>query len=280
MRCANLMARGQGGTDRLFAGAATGARMVADQAETVNLLGLGMLSLKGQTAVVTGASSGIGRAIALELARAGVELYLLGRHRARLEPVATQAQELGAEAVCHMLDLTDDAQVRGFAEALAARRDLDILVHSAGVVALAPLAQAALADFDCQYRVNLRAPFLLTQALLSAIKNAKGQIVFINSGAGLRANPGWSQYAASKHGLKALADSLRDEVGADGVRVVSVYPGRTASPMQEAVHRMEGRAYHPERLVQPVDVAEQVVAALRLPRRAGVTDLSIRPGPR
>ncbi|MBS3966512.1 MAG: SDR family oxidoreductase [Truepera sp.] len=235
-----------------------------------------MVSLKGQTAVVTGTSSGIGRAIALELAKAGVELYLVGRNRARLEPVALAAQELGAEAVCQVLDLTDDAPVRGFAAALAG--SFDILVHSAGVIALAPLSQAALADFDSQYRVNLRAPFLLTQALLPAIKEARGQIVFINSGAGLRANAGWGHYAATKHGLKALADSLREEVSPDGVRVLSVFPGRTASPMQEAVHRTEGRTYQPERLVQPVDVAEQVVAALRLPRRAGVTDLSIRPG--
>lgn len=238
-----------------------------------------MVLLTGQTAVVTGASSGIGRAIALELAKAGVELFLVGRDRARLEPVVIAAQELGAEAVGQVLDLTNEAPVRDFAAALSSRQlALDILVHSAGVVALAPLAEAALADFDTQYRLNLRAPFLLTQALLPAIKQAKGQIVFINSGAGLRANAHWSQYAATKHGLKALADSLRDEVGPDDVRVVSVYPGRTASPMQEAVHRMEGRAYHPERLVQPADVAEQVVAALRQPRRAVVTDLSIRPG--
>ncbi|MBS3933850.1 MAG: SDR family oxidoreductase [Truepera sp.] len=234
-----------------------------------------MVSLKGQTAVITGASSGIGRAIALALAKAGVVLYLLGRDRARLEPVASEAQELGAEAVLQVFDLSDDAPVRAFADGLTG--GLDILVHSAGVIALAPLSEAALSDFDTQYRINLRAPFLLTQVLLPAIKNARGQIVFINSGAGLRANAGWGHYAATKHGLKALADSLRDEVRPDGVRVLSVYPGRTASPMQEAVHRMEGRAYQPERLVQPVDVAEQVVAALRLPRRAGVTDLSIRP---
>lgn len=229
-----------------------------------------------KTAVVTGASSGIGRAIALELAKAGVALYLVGRDRARLEPVALAAQELGAEAVLQVLDLSDDAPVRAFADGLTG--GLDILVHSAGVIVLAPLSEAAPADFDTQYRINLRAPFLLTQALLPTIKRAKGQIVFINSGAGLRANAGWGHYAATKHGLKALADSLREEVSPDGVRVLSVYPGRTASPMQEAVHRAEGRPYQPERLVQPVDVAEQVVAALRLPRRAGVTDLSIRPG--
>jgi NADP-dependent 3-hydroxy acid dehydrogenase YdfG len=216
----------------------------------------------------------------LELAKAGVVLYLVGRDRARLEPVAGEAQDLGAEAVRSVLDLTDDGQVRDFAEKLAARHiGLDILVHSAGVVALGSVAEADVADFDAQYRLNLRAPYLLTQALLPAIKEARGQIVFVNSGSGLRATANWSQYAATKHGLRALADSLREEVRADGVRVLSVYPGRTATPMQELVHRMEGREYDPDGFIQPIDVAEQVVAALRLPRRAEVTDLSIRPGP-
>lgn len=112
-----------------------------------------MVSLKGQTAVVTGASSGIGRAIALELAKAGVVLRLVGRDHARLEPVAIEAQNLGAETVRSILDLTDDAQLRSFATNLTG--GLDILVHSAGVVALAPLAQAALSDFDYQYSTAL-----------------------------------------------------------------------------------------------------------------------------
>jgi NADP-dependent 3-hydroxy acid dehydrogenase YdfG len=86
-----------------------------------------------------------------------------------------------------------------------------------------------------------------------------------------------SQYAATKHALKAIADSLREEVNAEGLRVLSVYPGRTASPMQAAVHEMEGRAYHPERLMQPEDVAAVVINALSLPRSAEVTDIYIRP---
>jgi NADP-dependent 3-hydroxy acid dehydrogenase YdfG len=85
------------------------------------------------------------------------------------------------------------------------------------------------------------------------------------------------QYAASKHALKAIADSLRDEVNTEGIRVLSVYPGRTASPLQAAVHQMEGRTYHPERLMQPEDVALAVINALGLPRSAEVTDIHIRP---
>jgi NADP-dependent 3-hydroxy acid dehydrogenase YdfG len=101
--------------------------------------------------------------------------------------------------------------------------------------------------------------------------------VFINSSAGLGAKAGVGQYAASKHALKAIADSLRAEVNALGLRVLSVFPGRTASPMQAAVHALEGKAYHPESLLQPQDVAAVVLNALSLPRSAEVTDISIRP---
>ncbi len=234
---------------------------------------------KARTVVVTGASSGIGRAIALELAQEEAFLHLVGRSVDTLQEVARQARSWGGEADVHEADLDDDAQMDAFVEQLQREvKAVDILVHSAGVVVLAPVAEADIADLDHQYRVNLRAPFRLTQKLLPMLRVAKGQIVFINSGAGLNANPNWSQYAASKHGLKALADSLRAEVKPDGVRVMSVYPGRTASPMQQKVHEMEGKAYDPSRFVQPDDVAAQVVSALALPPNAEVPDVSIRPG--
>jgi NADP-dependent 3-hydroxy acid dehydrogenase YdfG len=102
-------------------------------------------------------------------------------------------------------------------------------------------------------------------------------VVFINSTAGLVARAGVAQYAATKHALRAMADSLREEVNADGVRVLSVFLGRTATPLQAALHEREGRRYRPERLVQPADVASLVVHALTLPRTAEVTDLTIRP---
>jgi NADP-dependent 3-hydroxy acid dehydrogenase YdfG len=91
------------------------------------------------------------------------------------------------------------------------------------------------------------------------------------------ARPGVSQYAAVKHGLKGLADALRAEVNSAGVRVISVYPGQTATAMQERRYAIEGRAYQPERLIQPADVAALVVNALGLARTAEVTDIQIRP---
>jgi NADP-dependent 3-hydroxy acid dehydrogenase YdfG len=101
--------------------------------------------------------------------------------------------------------------------------------------------------------------------------------VFINSSAGLNASANVGQYAATKHALKAVADSLRHEVNAEGLRVLSIYPGRTASPLQEAVFKMEEREYRSEMLIQPEDLAAVIINALALPRSAEVTDINVRP---
>ena len=109
------------------------------------------------------------------------------------------------------------------------------------------------------------------------IKKRKGQIAFINSTQGLQAKARVGQFAATQHALKAIADSLRDEVNADGVRVFSVYPGRTATPRMEAIFTMERREYKPELLLQPGDIAEVVVNTLMMPLTAEVTNITIRP---
>jgi NADP-dependent 3-hydroxy acid dehydrogenase YdfG len=127
--------------------------------------------------------------------------------------------------------------------------------------------------------VNLLAPAELTRAVLPELRAARGHVVFVNSGSGLRANPGWAAYAASKHALKALADALRAEEAANGVRVTSVYPGRVATPMQEKVHEQEGKEYDASDWIDPESVATTILTALDLPRDAEVTDLTVRPGP-
>ena len=227
--------------------------------------------------MITGASSGIGEAIAHSLADAETSLHLLGRSEDRLQEVAQAVRDAGGEAVIHQVDLAEDDQLEEVAATLSELGGVDTLIYSAGAVSLAPVAETSAEDLDKQYRVNLRAPYLLTQKLLPSLQRTQGHVVFINSGAGLNAKANWSSYAVTKHGLKALADSLRAEVKPDGVRVTSIYPGRVASPMQARVHEMEGKDYDPERFVQPSDVAQQVASVLSLPATAEVTDLSVRP---
>lgn len=234
--------------------------------------------LVGQVAVVTGASSGVGRAIALALSRRGVQLYLVGRNPVTLAETVTTARQF-SRVTSFQIDLNDHDSLRLILGQLEAEvGKLDILVHSAGVMYQDMMERARMEDFDLQYTTNVRIPYLLTQGLLPLLTNARGQIVFINSSIGLAVRrPEVGQYAATKHALRAIADSLREEVNPNGIRVLTVYLGRTATPMQEAVFRQERREYHPETLLQPDDVASVVVHALTLPPTAEVTDISIRP---
>jgi len=227
------------------------------------------------TYVVTGASSGIGAAIANALSEEGRTLILNGRDRVALDAVATDVAQLGAQVEVRPADLNDDEQVHAFAAGLPER--LNALIHSAGVAQLGNLADLPVADLDLQYRVNVRAPFLLTQALLPRLRASAGLVVFVNSGAGQTAKAGWGGYAASKFALRALADSLRDEESDRGVRVTSIYPGRTATPMQREVREQEGGEFEPESYLRPEDVARMVAQVVRLPAGATVPDLSVRP---
>jgi short-subunit dehydrogenase len=233
--------------------------------------------LQDRTCVVTGASSGIGRAIAIALASAGASVCAVARRRDELKVTASRANGTGRFGF-YEADLIADGDLERLAKAVLSHEGgVDVLVHSAGTISIGDLETASVRDLDRQYALNVRAPYLLTQALLPALRANRGQIVFINSTVGLAARAKVAQYAATKHALKAIADSLREEINPDGIRVVSVYPGRTATPLQAAIHEIEEKPYAPDRLMQPEDVASVVLNALTLPRSTEVTDLMVRP---
>jgi NAD(P)-dependent dehydrogenase (short-subunit alcohol dehydrogenase family) len=236
------------------------------------------ISLQGQTAVVTGASSGIGRAIALALSQMGVEVCAIGRNQNTLAETVAMARPR-SNVIGFQMDLTGEDAIRPLMVHLAKDpKGLHILVHSAGIYYQDPMENARIEDFDSQYATNVRAPYLLTQSLLPMLTQAKGQIVFVNSSAGLTAKrPEIGQYSATKHALRAIAESVREEVNPKGIRVLSLYLGRTATPMQEDLYRKEGKEYHPETLIQADDVASVAVQMLMLSTTAEVTDISMRP---
>jgi len=238
-----------------------------------------MESLKNQIAVVAGASSGIGKSIALELAKKGVALCLLGRNLSSLEEVAHIAKRSTRRVHCYRVDITVGQEIADFGKSISAEFNaVDILVHSAGIIFLEPIETASVEDFDLQYKTNVRGPYQLTQILLPLLKLRQGQVIFINSRAVfLNARPGLGQYTATKQALKAVADSFRQEVKVDGIRVLSIYPGRTASPMQQMVYKSEGKTYKPELLMQPDDIAITIIHAICLPRTAELTDITLAP---
>jgi len=235
------------------------------------------LPLQG-LAVVTGAGSGIGRAIARELVGRGVPCCFVGRTLSKLQEVARFADKLGVESISIAADLCDPGAVVSLAQQITLfGRRVELLVHSAAIMRVARLEESTVEEFRTLLAVNLVAPFALTKHFLPEICATRGQIVFVNSSIVNHPTAGTIEYAATKHALKGLADGLRQEVNASGVRVISVYPGRTATPLQASLFEREGRQYRPADLLQPEDVAAMVVHAISLPRTAEVTDIMIRP---
>jgi short-subunit dehydrogenase len=224
------------------------------------------------THLLTGAGSGIGAVLAQRLHERGDRLVLLARSEQRAADLL--AAYPGASA------LVADLSVPESVEGLELPDRLDSVVHAAGVVELGRVADLSVEAWASQLRVNLVAPAALTRVALPALRAARGTVVLVNSGAGLTAHAEWGAYAASKHGLRALADSLRAEEGPHGVRVTTVYPGRTATPMQEDVHRQEGKEYDAGAWIRPETVAAAILHVLDLPADATVPDLTLRPTPR
>ncbi|TIC84098.1 SDR family oxidoreductase [Nocardioides sp. GY 10127] len=224
-----------------------------------------------RTHLVTGAGSGIGEALAERLHARGDDLLLVARSQERAQELARRWP--GSRTL--VADLAAPGDLAGVAGDLPDR--LDSVVHSAGVVALGTVAESDQADWERQLTVNLLAPVALTRLCLPALRAARGTVVLVSSGQGLAASASWGGYAASKHALRAFADSLRAEEAPAGVRVTSVYPGRTATPMQEAVHAHEGRDYDADRWIRPGTVADAVLHVLDLPGDATVPDLPVRP---
>jgi NADP-dependent 3-hydroxy acid dehydrogenase YdfG len=241
-------------------------------------MGLQAGLFEGRMAVVTGGGTGIGAAVALALAREGAGLHLMGRRLQLLEAVASKAREIGVPVKCYCADLSvASGQVELMQRLEHDLPQLDFLIQSASAHSMGPIEEGNPAEFDALYHTNVRAPYVLAQALLPKLKDRQGQIVFINSSSGVVAKPMSAQYDATKHALKAIADSLRSEVNPHGVRVLSIYLGRTATEMQAQIHRKEGKLYRPELLLQPADVASVIMNALLLPRTAEITDVHIRP---
>jgi len=226
--------------------------------------------MKGSFTLVTGATGLIGRALGLALRGAGAEVLLHGRTPTR---VAALERETGLEAIA--ADFTRPEGVAAVREHVAARCGgrLDVLTLGFGIYERSEDPAA----LERQLAANVVGPYALLRALLPFLVAARGQVVFLNSTQGLAASREVGQYAATKHAERAIADSLREEVNPAGVRVLSLFLGRTATERQRAIFALEGRPYPAERLIQPEDVAEAILAMLRLPRTVEATQLVLRP---
>jgi len=216
-------------------------------------------------ALVTGATRGIGRAIAIELGRTH---HVLVGGRDADAAAAVAAALPSAEPFAGDL-------AAGALPPLPAR--LDVLVHSAGVEQGGRIADTERSVWEAVFATNVFAVADLTRLALPALRAARGLVVVVNSGSGLFTSPGGGAYSASKFAVRALADTLREEERANGVRVSSIHPGPTDSDMQRALVAKSGLDYDLGVVLQPEDVADAVRLAVDLPERGTIEMLSVRP---
>ena len=224
------------------------------------------------TAVVTGASGGIGRWVAARLANAGYGVWAIARGSEPLEGLATSDPSKPIHACTLDLSSADTTMLSKVVSGI--HGPLGAVVHCAGTIQTGSLATADPSDVLKIMRSNALGPLALT-ALLLPLLAPGGTIVFINSSQGLSARKGAGAYAASKHALRAIADALRADLDGRGIRVTSIYPGRTATPMQQGLYASRNEPYHPELLLQPETIADLVLWVVSLPPAAEVTDVSL-----
>lgn len=241
--------------------------------------------------MVTGAGTGIGRAIAVALAAAGHPVALGARRVDRCEEVAAAIRDAGGEAVALPLDVTDPASVEQFvAAATVALGEIEVLVSNAGDVRPVTVVDAAPETFAAQLAVNLGGPQALVRAFVPGmVERSRGDVVLVTSEVAVRPRPRMAGYVAAKSGLEGLADALRMELEGTGVRVGVVRPGPTSSeqgsdwdPADIVAVIDEWRRFgfmRHDGVMQPEAVATGVLTMVGLPRGASLTIVEAQPEP-
>ena len=227
-------------------------------------------------AIVSGAGSGLGREIALVLARRGHPLALLGRHLAPLQTVVTECSTLAsAAAAAWMCDVREESSVaRAVEEAIARFGPPEVVVPAAGTAHIAPLESTATADFDAVLETNLRGVFLLARACLPAMRaRERSWLIAVLSVAARRGFPGWSAYCASKWGLAGLLAALREETAGSGVTITGLYPGAVETPLWDALPGTWNRAA----MIPASELARAVDYVLDAPPAAKIEEILLSP---
>ena len=219
--------------------------------------------------LITGASRGIGRAIATKLAAAGTVLFLHGRDREALTETWRLVEANGAETMPLFYELADTSQIEKLVDAIGSE-PIDALINNAGIAIIKPFESLSLDEWNRTLAVNLTAPFLLTQKLSRNMK-AGASIVNILSIAAKTGFPNWSSYCMSKFALEGFSQSIREELRPRGIRVLNIYPAATDTEIWEPI---EGN-WPREKMMSSSEIAEAVAFALSRPADVAVETISL-----
>ncbi|MBA2661839.1 MAG: SDR family oxidoreductase [Bradymonadaceae bacterium] len=212
-----------------------------------------------QTVVlVTGGSHGIGRATALLLAERGATVFICGRSKQALDETARLAEELAGELVAIVADVTEEAQVKALLEAVASLRGrLDVLINNAGMLGpRTPIEEVSLNDWQQTLDVNLSGTFLVSRESIGLLRRSEqGLVINLSSSVGRQGRASWGAYSVAKHGVEGLTAVLAEELQGDGICVVSVNPGGTATRMRAEAYPDED----PKTLPSPEAIGQTLV---------------------
>src|SRR5918998_6929218 len=229
-----------------------------------------------QTALITGATEGIGRATAFALARAGYRVGVCARTAGKVKQLVKDLDAEGFEAAGAVADVGNADQVAKMVEQVTGSLgQIDTLITNAGVLIGKPFEELTLDEWDTTMNTNVRSLFLVTRAVIPGMRQRRrGSIVNVASLAGRNGFAGGTAYTASKHAVLGFSRSLMLEVRKDNIRVIAVCPGSVATGMMREQTMLKT---NPDRVLQPEDVAETIRDAVELPGRALVSELDIRP---
>ena len=233
-----------------------------------------MTDLKNKNALITGAGKGIGKAIALALAKEGVNVILVARTQNEIDNVAAKARSLRVKALAITADVADINSVNAAIEkALAEFGTIDILINNAGIAAFGKFLELEPTDWERIIQVNLMGTYYVTRAVLpNMIERQTGDIINISSTAGLSGNALTSAYSASKFAVLGLTDSLMQEVRKHNIRVTALTPSTVATDMAKELNLTDG---NPDKVMQAEDISELIIAQLKLNRRVFIKNSSI-----
>lgn len=233
-----------------------------------------MIDLKNKNALITGAGKGIGKAVAIALAKEGVNVILVARTQEEIDSVAAKARSLRVKALAITADVADINSVNAaVAKALAEFGTIDILINNAGIAAFGKFLELEPTDWERIIQVNLMGVYYVTRAVLpNMMERQTGDIINISSTAGLNGNALTSAYSASKFALLGLTDSLMQEMRKHNIRVTALTPSTVATEMSKELKLTDG---NPEKVMQSEDIAELIIAQLKLNRRVFIKNSSI-----
>jgi NADP-dependent 3-hydroxy acid dehydrogenase YdfG len=245
--------------------------------------------MKGTVALVTGASSGIGRAAALALAAEGATVALAGRRADRLDELEREISQAGGSAAAFVVDITDRAQAEKLvADTVRRFARLDTLINNAGVMLLGPIEGASVQEWERMIAVNVQGLLYCARAALPHLLSAAGDgprqvadMVNISSVAGRTAHPGMGIYNLTKFGVGAFSESLRQEVSGRHVRVSLVEPGATATELRShnrsEIQEESAEYLRGVEMLEASDIAALIIFIITRPRRVAINELLVRP---